>query len=136
MKRPFGVWLIAIYAAWTTIVASYGFFLLFTRTGPYTSQANFGTVTLLDYALSILYAASFAAGAVYLFLLRATAFRLFVAAAAFKFLIISWQLLTHRFLAGAAGHSPPVLIAFALSWVIILAIIFYASHLSKKNILR
>jgi hypothetical protein len=138
MSRPFGVWLVTIYAAFSALIAALGFYVLFSRTIPSVSgeQANFfATLGVLDYALSALFHICIAIGAVYLFMLRKLALPIFVAGAAFSLITAIWHLLTHRFMAGVGGVSLTGWAELVVAWAIILAVILYTARLSKNGVL-
>jgi len=138
MSRPVGVWLVTIYAVFSTLIAALGFYALFSGNIPSVSgqQANFfKTLGVLDYALSALFHICIAIGAVYLFMLRKLALPILVAGAAFNLITTIWHLFTHRFMAGVGGMSLTGWVELVMAWAIILAVILYTARLSKNGVL-
>jgi hypothetical protein len=134
-KRPKLVWVITIFyvisAGWTLL----SFALIYYGSIPLNeAQASyFKSLTSLDILFTIATASLNFAGVIYLFLLRRTAFYLFLLAFAFGVLITIYHIIFKNWLAAIGGSG---LIGAIIGWGISIAVIMYARKLSKAEILK
>jgi hypothetical protein len=128
MERPAGVWIIALYAALSTVAAIGGLYALMSGNAVAALEADFwGT------ALSLVFHVCIAGGAFFLFLMRRWALVFFLAALVFDLSATVWQMLVPGALDAVSALGWTVL---AAEWAIIAAIIFYIAYLSRNGFLR
>jgi hypothetical protein len=128
------VWVIsafyALAAGWTLL----SFVLVFSGAVQLESaeQTYFHSLNVVDWLLALAGSALDLIGAVFLFLLRRIAVKLFAVSLGLGVLSTAFQALRTNWLEVASG---PTLCGSLLGWVIGIAIILYAHRLSKEGVL-
>jgi hypothetical protein len=136
MQRTPGIWIIAIFCAFNALITLSGLYVLLTHKLPPLSAQHaefFNGLTLTDYALSLILHVFVIAGGVLLFLLKRSAFPLFIGAAAAKLATDIWQFTHGRFTDGSGLPSPLAWTSFILSWAVFLAILVYVQRLTREG---
>lgn len=134
-KRPKLVWVITIFyfvsAGWTLL----SFALIYSGVIPLNeAQADyFKSQTILDILFTIVIGFLNLLGTIFLFLLRRSAYNLFLSAFAFGLLMTFYHIVFKNWLAAIGGFG---LIGAIIGWGISIAIIMYARKLSKAGILK
>ncbi len=134
-KRPKLIWVITIFyfvsAGWTLL----SFALIYSGVIPLNeAQADyFKSQTILDILFTIVIGLLNLLGAFFLFLLRRTAYYLFLSAFAFGLLMTIYHIIFKNWL---AAIGCPGLIGAIIGWGISIAIIIYARKLTKAEILK
>ena len=134
-KRPKLVWVITIFyfisAGWTLL----SFALINSGIIPLNEAqaAYFKSQTILDILFTIVLGVLNFLGAIFLFLLRRSAFYLFLSAFAFGLLMTVYHIIFKNWLAAIGG---PGLIGAIIGWGISIAIIIYARKLIRAEILK
>lgn len=134
-KRPKLVWVITIFyfisAGWTLV----SFALINSGVIPLNEAqtAYFKSQTILDILFTIVIGVLNFLGAIFLFLLRRSAFYLFLSAFVFGMLMTVYHIFFKNWLAAIAG---PGLIGAIIGWGIAIATILYARKLIRAEILN
>jgi hypothetical protein len=134
-KRPKLVWVITIFyvisAGWTLL----SFALIYSGGIPLNeAQASyFKSQTILDILFTIAIGSLNFIGVIYLFLLRRTAFYLFLSAFVFGMLMTVYHIF---FKNGLGAIGSPGLIGAIIGWAISIAIIIYVRKLINRDILN
>ena len=134
-KRPFFVWLIAIFYLLSTPFTLLSLSLVLSGTLPLTpeQEAYFSSLSTLDYLFSFAIGLTGFTGAVALFFLRRVALYLFCGSFALNVLMSIWHLMTRDFLSALPGGG---LLGFILGLGILAAVCLYTWKLTRAGVLR
>ena len=132
-RRPGWVWVICIFffvsAGWT--VLSYAMILGGVVPLNDAQRQYFTSLSLFDYASTLVVAVLNLSGAVLLFMLRRQAYYLFVSAFALGLLLVIYQILARHWLSAIM----PGFVGVVIGWFISIRIITYARGLMKRGVL-
>ncbi len=134
-KRPFFVWLIAIFYLLSTLFTVLSLSLVLSGSLPLTpeQEAYFSSLSSLDYLFSFVIDLTVFAGAVALFFLRRVALYLFCGSFDLIVLMSIWHLMTRDFLSALPSGG---LLGFILGLGILAAVCLYTWKLTRAGVLK
>ena len=134
-KRPFFVWLIAIFYLLSTLFSVLSLSLVLSGSLPLTpeQEAYFSSLSTLDYLFSFVIDLTVFAGTVALFFLRRVALYLFCGSFDLIVLMSIWHLMTRDFLSALPGGG---LLGFILGLGILAAVCLYTWKLRRAGVLK
>lgn len=132
-KRPIGVWIIKVYFAISIPLVLYGLYLMLSDQAPMSDgQAVYvSNIDPLDITATVMIGISNVIGAISLFYLRKAALTFFSVSLAINIALTVWHIISRGFVEVIGGIWPIV-----LGLALILSIIGYTAHLSRKQILQ
>ncbi|MDR3401486.1 MAG: hypothetical protein P4L99_03220 [Chthoniobacter sp.] len=132
--RPVFVWVISGYYCLSMISAALSLWVV--RSGllplPQPQRAYFDSLTWVDYAGTYFVMVINLAGAAALFFLRRVAMYLFAFGLVVAISLLIYQIIAKNYLQAMGPALPGAIVG----WVIPIAIIIYARHLTQKGVLR
>jgi len=134
-RRPIWVWVIFVFYLLSAGFTLLSFAVLFSgAVKPDAAQeAYFASLTSVDWFLTLSIGVTSIAGAIALFLLRRLAVILFSVSLALNFGLTAFQIMRTNWIEAIGG---PGLFGILVAWLILVAVILYARHLSKRGVLH
>jgi hypothetical protein len=133
--RPVWVWVISVFYLLSAGYTFLSFALLFSgQAKPDAAQvAYFASLTRVDWFLTLSIGLLSIAGAIFLFLLRRQAVILFSISLALSFGFTGYQIMRTNWIEATGS---PGLSGILIAWLISVAVILYARHLTKIGVLH